>query len=474
MGTVNPSTVPGVDDPSALNIAIIGGGITGINLALGLEHRLNQNPKLTNTSNGQKRLSYTIYERAPGFREIGAGIGFSPNAERAMGLLSPDVLSSFKRIANPNGEDYFQWIDGKTDKLIFKLYCGKDGFQGGRRSDILEEWAKLIPLERVQFGKTVETVSEEEEAEKITIHFTDGSVAHADVVIGCDGIRSRIRQLVLSPSQDSIVEAAHPHYTHKFCFRSLVPMDAAIASIGEKRAMTRFMYNGPKAHIITYPVGNNSMLNVLAVISDDKPWPEENKKLTAQGSKSEATEAFKDWHETARKIVDLFPEDSEGRMEKWAVFDMAQFPADRYVSVDKGTTGKVCVAGDAAHATGPHLGAGGGLGVEDALVLSALLEDVALRLPTHAEDGKETRKKSELIRAALQVYNDVRYERTQWVVKNTRYAVDLFQWQDPVVGRDDAKFGGEITKTFHKVWEYDVEGMVQEALDGLGKKIGGR
>ncbi|KAM7201797.1 salicylate hydroxylase [Naviculisporaceae sp. PSN 640] len=433
------------NDPETLSVAIIGGGITGVNLALGLQHRLNSNPSLEN------KLSYTIYERASGFREIGAGIGFSPNAERAMGILSPDVLSSFKRVANPNGEDYFQWINGTTDGLLFKLYCGKDGFQGCRRSDILEEWAKLIPAERVQFSKTVDTVSEETSDGKVTITFTDGSKVYADVVIGCDGIRSRIRQLIVPQHSESAV----PHYSQKFCFRSLVPMPVAVAAIGHQRAYTRYMYNGPDAHIITYPVGNNSVLNVLAVISDPNPWPDKLKH-TAVGSKSEAVEAFKDWHETPRKIVDLFPEDdggSAGGLGKWAVFDMAEFPCDRYVS----ERGRVGIAGDAAHAMGPHLGAGGGMGIEDALVLSSLLADVAIRAASRT--GKD-----ELIKAALKAYNDVRYERTQWVVQKTRDTVDLFQWRDKNVAADGEKFGSEVTKTFHQVWEYDVEGMVKEAL----------
>lgn len=448
---------PITNDAKTLNIAIIGGGITGVNLALGLEHRRNQNPNLTT------KLNYTIYERAPGFREIGAGIGFSPNAERAMGVLSPDVLSTFKRVANPNGEDYFQWINGNSDELLFKLYCGKDGFQGCRRSDILEEWAKLIPPNRVHFSKTVDTVSEPPSQGPIKITFTDGSTAHADVVIGCDGIRSRIRQLILPPTLNGKPNpASNPHYSSKFCFRSLIPMEEAVASLGHYRSSTRFMYNGPGAHIITYPIGNNMVLNALAVISDPNPWTD-LKKHTAMGSKSEAVDAFKEWHPTARKIIDLLP----GEMDKWAVFDMAEFPAAGYVSDSGQGGGSVCIAGDAAHATGPHLGAGGGMGIEDALVLSALLEDVAVR-------GGDGESKGAMIKAALGVYNDVRYERTQWVVQATRYACDLFEWEDgAAVGTDGERFGGEITKTFHKVWEYDVEGMVREALKGLGRKVGG-
>ncbi|KAK0621974.1 hypothetical protein B0T17DRAFT_494451 [Bombardia bombarda] len=427
--------MPAATNPQqdGLRIAIVGAGITGVNLALGLQAR---------------HISFTIYERAPSFREIGAGIGFSPNAERAMGLLNPAVVAAYKRVANPNGEDFFQWVDGfATDELMYKLHVGKDGFQGGRRSDILDEWAKLVPSESVKFSKEVNTVQDEDDG-SLTIRFKDGASTNADVLIGCDGIRSRIRQLIL-PSSPA---AAIPHYSSKFCYRALVPMPPAVAALGPHRAGTRFMYNGPDAHLITYPVGGNSVLNILVVLSDTQPWPDPHKH-TAPGSKKEVVDAFAGWCPTVRRIVDLLPEE----MDKWAIFDMAEHPASTYVK------GRMCVAGDAAHATGPHLGAGGGMGVEDALVLAAVLEAVANDMAAGSGE-KEKLRKSEMVEAALRAYNNVRYERTQAVVRATRDAVDLFQWQDGEVGSDAEKFGREITWRFKDIWEYDVEGMVKEAV----------
>jgi salicylate hydroxylase len=150
-----------------LHVAIIGGGITGINLALGLQAR---------------NIRFTIFERATGFREIGAGLGFSPNAERAMTALDPAVLAAYKRVANPNGEDYFQWVDGcsTTNELIYKLFVGKDGFQGCRRSDYLEEVSKLVEQNSVKFGKEVKSLDEQASG-KIRLEFVDGSIEEADV-----------------------------------------------------------------------------------------------------------------------------------------------------------------------------------------------------------------------------------------------------------------------------------------------------
>ncbi len=212
------------------------------------------------------------------------------------------------------------------------------------------------------------------------------------------------------------------------------------------------MYNGPGAHIITYPVGMDTILNVLAVLSDPNPWHTADGKHTAKGQKKEAVDAFASWGPTVRAIVDLLPEE----MDKWAVFDMKDRPAPFY------SNGKICVAGDAAHTVGPHLGAGGGLGIEDALALSTLFETVQAKAV-----GKSKEDRDNLIREALLVYNDLRYERTQSVVKSTRVACDLFQWKDARYGKDPEKFGPQITEMFQSIWNYDIDLMVREGASKL-------
>ncbi|AEO58351.1 hypothetical protein MYCTH_2305618 [Thermothelomyces thermophilus ATCC 42464] len=420
-----------------LHVAIIGAGIAGVSVALGLQAR---------------GVSYTIYERAPGFREIGAGIGFSPNAEHAMRSLNPDMFAAYRRVANPNGEDYFQWVDGyETNELIFKLHVGKDSFLGGLRSTFLDEWSQLIPSSAVQFDKHLDTITKpapDSPSDKLLIHFTDGTTAAADAIVGCDGIRSRVRQLILPEPP------VRPGYTQKFCFRALAPMPAAVAALGYARTSTRFMYNGPGAHLITYPVANSSLLNILAVLSDPSPsWPHPHH--TAAGSKSEVTAAFAEWCGAARAIVGLLPDSDGGKMDKWGIFDLAADPVPQYHG------GRVCVAGDAAHATGPHLGAGAGMGIEDALVLGALLAEANKRW-TGVE--KDSDGKGRLVEKALEVYNDVRYLRTQEVIHSTRKACDLFHWRDPDVARDPEGFGKEITELFYEIWKYDVDGMVERAV----------
>lgn len=126
-------------------------------------------------------IKYKIYERASGFHEIGAGVGFSANAERAMKALNVDIHKAFKKVANPNGEDYFQWIDGhSTGKLMSRLYLGEGMFEGCRRSDFIDELAKLIPPECVVFDKQADFMFTGEDR-RPNVTFKDGDCITADV-----------------------------------------------------------------------------------------------------------------------------------------------------------------------------------------------------------------------------------------------------------------------------------------------------
>ncbi|KAI1119817.1 hypothetical protein F5Y10DRAFT_149498 [Nemania abortiva] len=416
---------------TGIHVAIIGGGITGVMLALGLSAR---------------GVSYTLYERGPGFAEIGAGIGFSPNAERALKVVDPRVYAVYKQVASTTGdeEDYFTWVDGhRSNEVVARLLIGVDAFQGGRRSDFLEAWSSLIPSERTKFGKEVESVIPRWNDGKAVLRFKDQSVEEADIVIGCDGIRSRVRQIVLGEANP----AAYPEYTNKFCFRALLPMDKARAVLGEARTLNRYMYNGPNAHVLTYAVANSTLLNALFVISDPNPWPIE--RHTALGTKQEAVDAYADWHPVIRGLIDLLPD----KLEKWAIFDMFDKPAPYY------NVGNVALAGDAAHASGPHLGSGAGFGIEDSLVLATVLKAADDEIRAQRWE----KSKTQICRDALIAYNNERFRRDQWLPGATRKAVELFQWQDER-GSDPEQFLPMIGHLYHKIWDNDIDKMVKIAV----------
>jgi len=72
-----------------IDVAIIGGGIVGLALALGLTHR---------------SFKVKIYEQAREFGGFGGGIGFSPNAQRCMKLLHPKLIEAQQKVATSSGD----------------------------------------------------------------------------------------------------------------------------------------------------------------------------------------------------------------------------------------------------------------------------------------------------------------------------------------------------------------------------------
>ncbi|KAL9639041.1 MAG: hypothetical protein Q9164_001176 [Protoblastenia rupestris] len=424
-------------DENSVEIAIIGGGIAGVTLALGLLSR---------------NIKVRIFERGHSFREIGAGIGFTPNAEWAMKILDPRIHAAFKRVAAQNATDWFQWVDGYhhnsadpndvDEEVIHKMYLGERGFEGCHRADFLDELVKMMPEGKVEFNKNLDSVVDRGDGEKLLLKFRDGSSEVADAVIGCDGIRSRVRQLILGEDNP----ASYPGYSHKFAFRGLIPMEKAKAALGDAKTQTRHMHLGIDAHALTFPVAGGALLNVVAFVTDAKDWPHKDK-FTAPAEKTEVVDAFARFNPAVRAIMDLLPD----KLDKWAVFDTYDHPIPTY------TSGRICISGDAAHAAAPYHGAGAGFCIEDASVLAALIDTAGT-----IESGKG---KAERVRAAFDTYNTIRRERTQWLVESSRFVGEMYEWQDPTIGRDAEKCSHEIDWRSHNIWDYDVGTMMRETAD---------
>lgn len=226
-------------------------------------------------------------------------------------------------------------------------------------------------------------------------------------------------------------------------------MEKARAALGVFKTSNRVMHCGPGAHALTFPVANNKILNVVAFVTDPEEWAAPDGKFIIPATKAEATKAFADFSPVVRSLMDMLPEE----LDKWGVFDMRQRPVPSYVS------GRFCLAGDAAHASSPHHGAGAGCGIEDCLALVALLQSVA-------ELAKIDRPAA--VRVALQVYNDVRYDRSQWIMDTSRVIGDIYEFQGPESGSDREKIAREIHDRSHRIWDYDVDAMVGEAMTRFG------
>ena len=137
---------------------------------------------------------------------------------------------------------------------------------------------------------------------------------------------------------------------------------------------------------------------------------------------------------------------------QWAIFDLHDNPVPSFYQ------GRVCLSGDAAHATSPHHGAGAGFCIEDSAVLAALLSHGTVRSPADVE-------------TAFSVFDECRRERGQWLVRSSRFVGDCYEWRAEGVGSDFAKIENEINIRNSIIADVNVREMCQQAGEILSRRI---
>ncbi|KAH7008879.1 hypothetical protein EDB80DRAFT_574424 [Ilyonectria destructans] len=413
-----------------LNLAIIGGGIGGLCLAL----------SITNYTS----IPVTVYENAPKFGEIGAGVAFGPNAVRTIKQISQPLAAAVDARANRNiwPEKKGVWFDFRVGMDGADENARARGVKAGtflgsvehpdpgswmvNRSHLVDELVKLLPPGIARFGKNLVQIADNGTS-GVELTFEDGTTARHSAVIGCDGIKSCTRGIVLG--QDS--PATNPTYTGKYCYRGLVPMAKAVESLGEEKAMNCQAYLGYHGHMLTFPVAGGRMMNVVAFQSSSD-WPHE--KMVIPTTKEQMLSSFSNWGQDVRDIVNLM-----GQSDIWALFDHP--PADTY------NKGRICLLGDAAHASTPFQGAGAGMAVEDAYVLGRILQHVTL-----ADD----------LPAAFEAFSKARMPRTQELVSTSREAGHI--WHFEKEGDDIEKIKENLKSRMDWIWNKDLSDDGDEAV----------
>lgn len=422
--------------PTPIKIAIIGGGLAGLALSIGLLPY-------------RQHITTTIYEAAAEFAEVGVGVAFGPNAIRAMGLVSPAILNGFKKHAtvNANVERQNTWLsfrygmesrngNGKRyGDLISHLEGGnlgamleKEGIATRtciHRARFLEELIALVPQETARFGKKLFEAKELEEG-GVMLKFTDREEVVVDAVIGCDGVKSVLRPLIVG--SDVI-----PKFTGEYAYRALVPAQIARETLGEEWALNGQLYVGYGGYIITYPVEHGNFVNIAAVRQKgDLEWDEEN--WIIPSTKEDTLEDYKGWGASIIQLISRFE-----LRDKWAFFDLPH--SQKYY------LGRMCLVGDSAHASTPHLGAGAGMAFEDAFILSNLLGLV-----------KEPRE----LENVFQSFDEVRRKRTQHVIMASRNSGKANCLEDGVIGDEFEKLVADIDARYRWIWDFDLEATLVE------------
>uniref|UniRef100_A0A093VHS7 Salicylate hydroxylase n=1 Tax=Talaromyces marneffei PM1 TaxID=1077442 RepID=A0A093VHS7_TALMA len=401
-------------DSHPFEISIIGSGIIGLNLALGLL---------------QRNIPITIYEQAQELKEIGTGIGFSANLEKCITELDPRISAVLHKIGLRQHQS-LQWVVASNTEEDF-TFAGR----------VFEAWEEVGGVEQ------------KSDTGKVVMSFMDGTKIETDAVIGCDGIKSRVRYLLAGDNNP----AGIPHYANESAYRCLVEMHKVSPILGNY-ASVMTLWIGHGANLVTYPISNNRFFNVAAFVRDNTGyWPDYSKQ-TVQASKAEIIDSFSSFNPMLRRLIEALPDEQN----RWGMFDTLDHPLDSYVE------GCVAVAGDAAHASTPHHGMGAGMGIEDAIVLVTVLEKAKQELSSYTA-GTPTSRKIVLSRA-FETFDSTRRERSQWLVASSRRQGLLNQWEVPEVRNTD-DFLRDTAERVSNLYNYDWRLMVQRSIEDYEQRL---
>ncbi len=359
-----------------MKVVVVGGGIGGLTAALALLRR---------------GFRVEVHEQARELREVGAGLSVTPNAAHA--LVDIGLKPVLQRRANAlerTGVRHF-----KTGRMLVEVQRGAamierygEHYYVIHRADLHEGLAaaiRAIDPQCIRVGRRCVGVRQDER--RAIASFEDGNEAHADVLVGCDGLRSAVRE--------SLHGAASPPFTGYIAFRALVPMSSLPGIVIDPPSCLQI---GPGRTFTRYPVSNGQVLNYVA-LAEKSGWEVESWSVRAEVS--EVLEEFRDFHEDVQAIIRATPERG---CFKWALFDREPLPQWR--------SGRITLLGDAAHPMLPFLGQGAAMAIEDAMVLARALELSA--------DHEE----------ALERYERARLERTTFVMQESRKAVKRYHAPD--------------------------------------------
>ncbi|KAL4805182.1 hypothetical protein BDV18DRAFT_25657 [Aspergillus unguis] len=417
-------------------VAIIGGGMGGLSLAIGLLRR---------------NVPVQIYEAAAEFREVGLGLSIGPAAHRAMPLIDPKIQQIYDALitthADSPGYERFKqtwfevvWAGGeKSDEVLLDLKALPSGQTTVRRADFLDALVKLVPEGVAHFGKRVERVLECEDG--MEMRFEDGSVASASVVVGCDGIHSKVKQFVVPEEEYKKTQA---QYSGMYGYRAVFDMETMVQAVGDHRARVSSMYIGDGAYGISYPIARAKKVNV-GIYPLHSEWDHDG--WVRPASKEQMRKEFAHMGKYVNSLVEHMPDPTQ-----WAILE--------HPHISTYARGRVAILGDAAHASTPHQGAGAGQAIEDAHVLAELLGD------PRVQTGED-------VAAAFEAYDKVRRPRSQRVVTTSKENAYLLCQRLEGVGNDEEKLKKTLRERLRWLWDCDVQEQAERAralmLDRINK-----
>ncbi|HEY4804839.1 MAG TPA: FAD-dependent oxidoreductase [Paraburkholderia sp.] len=339
------------------SVLVIGGGFSGMATAV-------QCAKLG--------LQVDLVEIDQGWRSYGAGISIGGPTLRALRTIG--VLDAFfERGYGGDGVNLFTGGGQPIGTLPTPRVAGNDVPGGGAimrpvLADILAKATQAAGV-RVRPGCTFSQMEQVDGAVRVAL--TDGTQCNYDLVVGADGLYSKVRETVFPG-------APKPGYTGQGVWRAVLPRPADI--------VCATMWMGQKVKVGVNPVSQEEM---YLFVTENRPTNEYIDPAAWPRMLSGLLTPFE-----APLIQSL-------RAQIGPQSRVNYRPLERMLMPQPWYSGRVVLVGDAVHATTPHMAAGAGIGLEDAIVLA------------------EELGRASTVEAALQAFGARRWERCRMVVENS-------------------------------------------------------
>ena len=339
-------------------VLIAGGGIGGLAAALG-------------ASRGG--WDVRLYERAPAFSEVGAGVQLGPNVVRrlqAWGLQQAlQTVAAFP--------ERLQVRSALSGRELAATTLGSDmvqrygaAYATVHRADLHQLLLRAVQgRDAVQLNLNLSIDHHTEANGAVLVRTSQGKEIEGDALIGADGVWSSTRTRLLGDGP--------PRVTGHLAYRALVPQGVLPPALRTNQVTA---WLGPRLHVVQYPVRRGDLQNLVVIVQGQAPQDLQNWDHAANAADLE--KALAGTCTALQDLVRRIPTYGNG----WRLWPLSDRPPLR--SAAQMAQGLVALLGDAAHPMRPYLAQGAGMAIEDAAQLQQSLSmhdlDVQLRLRRYA------------------------------------------------------------------------------------------